>query len=319
MTAPLSWVIGAGGLLGSNTAAAMARRGPVWSPVHPIRWSDTDVHEQLAHSTRDFLAAAGTRSWQIAWCAGAGSPSAAPQAAGHETDLFDSFLRCLDSNTTERNRDGALFVASSAGGVYAGSQGAPFTESSVAAANSAYGHAKLHLEGSAVQWSRQTGIAVLIGRIANIYGPGQNLAKPQGLISQVCRAHLLRRPMSIYVPLGTMRDYIFARDCGALVSDSLIRLRQEVGRTGVTAHTKIIASQQSVTISLVLAELRRIFKRTPAIVYGASANSRFQVRDLRLRSEVWPELDERSLTPLPAGMRQTIDGLTRVMQAGRLA
>ena len=63
-----------------------------------------------------------------------------------------------------------------------------------------------------------------MGRIANLYGPGQGLEKPQGLISQIIRSHLIRTPISIYVPLDTMRDYLFAPDCGELVVDALRRL-----------------------------------------------------------------------------------------------
>ena len=54
---------------------------------------------------------------------------------------------------------------------------------------------------------------VLIGRIANLYGPGQNLAKAQGLVSQLCAAQLERARSSIWVSLDTLRDYLFAPDC----------------------------------------------------------------------------------------------------------
>jgi UDP-glucose 4-epimerase len=318
VTAPLSWVVGAGGLLGSSVVTATSRRAPIWSPPAPIRWADADIHAQLAGAVRQFLAAAGGGPWQVAWCAGSGTTSTSPYQFGQETDLFDTFLRSFELGAERQTRPGALFVASSAGGVYAGSQGAPFTESSVTAATSPYGRAKLDIENAATEWSRRTAIPVLIGRLANIYGPRQNLAKPQGLISQVCRAHLLGGVTSIYVPLGTMRDYVFAADCGALVSESMMRLRDEAARTGVTVHVKILASQQSVTVGRVLAEIRRIFRRAPRVVYRVSASPQFQAHDLRLRSEVWPELDERSFTPLPAGIKQTVDGLTRVLQAGLL-
>jgi UDP-glucose 4-epimerase len=319
VTAPLSWIVGAGGLLGSSVVAAIERRGPVWSPPEPIRWTDDDVHAQLNRAVRSFSVALGTRPWQVAWCAGAGTPSTSSRSVVHETDVFDNFLHSLESSTNSQSRDGSLFVASSAGGVYAGSRGAPFTESSVTAATSPYGQAKIHIENAATEWGQKTGIPVLIGRVSNVYGPRQNLVKSQGLISQVCRAYLLGQPTSIYVPLGTMRDYIFASDCGALVSESMIRLREEAARTGEPVHVKVIASQQTVTISLVLAELRRIFKRAHKVVYGVSVHARSQALDLRLRSEVWPELDKRNLTPLPAGIMKTVAGLTRVMQAGRLS
>jgi UDP-glucose 4-epimerase len=112
---------------------------------------------------------------------------------------------------------------------------------------------------------------------------------------------------------------LFAADCGELVADSLARLRLESASQGPHCHVKVLASQQGVTVGFLLSELRRVFKRAPKIVYGSSATSKFQVRDLRLRSEVWADVDRRALTPLPAGIKQTVQGLLGSLQAGRLA
>jgi UDP-glucose 4-epimerase len=158
----------------------------------------------------------------------------------------------------------------------------------------------------------------LIGRIANIYGPGQNLAKAQGLISQICRSHLTGQPLSIFVSLDTLRDYLFAPDCAALIVDGLALLQQEGPGTGPTVVTKILASQRAITIGAVLGEMRRIFKSSPRIVLGASAVSAMQARDLSLRSRIWPELDRRTLTPLPAGIAATAADLQEKLRAGSL-
>ena len=74
----------------------------------------------------------------------------------------------------------------------------------------------------------------MIGRIANLYGPGQNLDKPQGLVSQLCAAHLERRPVSIWVSLDTLRDYLYAPDCAQMVLDCLDRARAEASGAGAT-------------------------------------------------------------------------------------
>jgi len=80
--------------------------------------------------------------------------------------------------------------------------------------------------------------------------------------------------------------------------------------------TKILASQQAITIGAVLGETRRIFKSSPRIVLGASAVSAVQARDLSLRSRMWPELDRRSLTPFPVGVATTAADLLRRLQLG---
>lgn len=286
----------------------------MWSPARPIPWDSRDAPTAIHAAAREFLAAADGRQWQIAWCAGAGVTGTTAADLAAEAEVFRRFLDALAASPSEGSR-GGLFLASSAGGVYAGSTGAPFSEGTVAVPISPYGHAKLDLESLARDYARSSGSRLLIGRIANLYGPGQNLAKPQGLISQICRAHLLRQPISIYVPLDTVRDYIFAPDCGGLISDGLLRLS---GEPPGTVCTKVLASQQGVTIGFLVAELRRIFKRAPKIVFGASASSRFQVRDLRLRSTVWPELDRRALTPLPAGIIRTVHEILGSLQAATL-
>jgi len=182
-----------------------------------------------------------------------------------------------------------------------------------------YGRAKLDGEALVVSWSRRTGMPSLIGRIANLYGPGQNLGKAQGLISQICRAHLTGQPLSIYVSLDTLRDYLFAPDCARLIVAGLARLRQDALSTQPLVVTKILASQRAITIGAVLGEMRRIFKSPPHIVLGASAVSAMQARDLSLRSRVWPELDHVSLTPFPVGMAKTSADLLRRLQAGAVA
>ena len=158
--------------------------------------------------------------------------------------------------------------------------------------------------------------ARMLAKAGNLYGPGQNLAKAQGLISQICRGHLTGQPLSIYVSLDTLRDYFFAPDCADLIVDGLARLRQEQPTSRPGAVTKILASQRAITIGTVIGEMRRIFKRSPRIVLGASPISALQPRDLSLRSRVWPDLDRRSLTPLPAGIAATAADLQRKLQAG---
>ena len=48
-----------------------------------------------------------------------------------------------------------------------------------------YGHEKLIQEKLFTNLAEQTGSDLLIGRLSNLYGPGQKLTKPQGLIAHV--------------------------------------------------------------------------------------------------------------------------------------
>lgn len=320
---PLTWVIGRGGLLGQSLESAFDPTGSpelLWRPPEPIAWLAPGAGAQdLRHQVGEFLRAAGDRPWSVAWCAGAGVTDSSGQALRLELAALGETLDALAA--APRGSDGAFFFASSAGGVYAGVGAPPYDESSPVRPLGAYGQAKLDAEALVTAWSHRTGTPSLIGRIANLYGPGQNLAKAQGLISQICRSHLTGQPVSIYVSLDTLRDYFFAPDCADLIVEGLARLRQERSATqpgGVTGvvTTKILASQRAITIGAVIGEMRRIFKRPPRIVLGASPISALQARDLSLRSRVWPDLDRRTLTPLPVGIAATAADLQRKLQTG---
>jgi UDP-glucose 4-epimerase len=316
----LTWVIGRGGLLGRSLETALETTfgtTTLWRPPEPIAWLAPGAGApDLRRQVGEFLCAAGGRPWSVAWCAGAGVTATSASALHQELAALRETLDALAG--APRGSDGAFFFASSAGGVYAGVGAPPYNESSPVHPLGAYGQAKLDAESLVADWSHATGMPSLIGRIANLYGPGQNLAKAQGLISQICRSHLTGQPVSIYVSLDTLRDYFFAPDCAGMIVEGLARLRQDQSMRQPGVVTKILASQRAITIGAVIGEMRRIFKRSPRVVLGASPVSAMQARDLSLRSRVWPELDRRLLTPLPVGISATAADLQRRLQTGRL-
>ncbi|MEP7036314.1 MAG: NAD-dependent epimerase/dehydratase family protein [Actinomycetota bacterium] len=313
----LTWVIGRGGLLGQSVESAMGGSSDLWRPARPIVWSaPTAGAGQLGAQAEQFLAAAGDRPWSVAWCAGAGVTGTTAETLELELGALRETLTALA--TAPQPARGSLFFASSAGGVYAGVGAPPYDESSPVRPLSPYGQAKLDAEALVTDWSIKTGTPALIGRISNLYGPGQNLDKAQGLVSQICRSHLTGQPLSIYVSLDTLRDYFFAPDCAGLIVEGMARLRREHSAGGTRVVTKIMASQRAITIGAVLGEMRRLFKRSPRIVLGASSVSALQAPDLSLRSRVWPELDRRSLTPFPVGVATTSADLLRRLQLGRI-
>jgi len=181
-----------------------------------------------------------------------------------------------------------------------------------------YGWNKLEQESLARQWSLDTATPLLIGRLSNLYGPGQNVTKGQGLITQVCLRVMNRQPLILYVPLDTIRDYLFARDAGQLVADGLARLRFETSQSVMTPDVvKILASHQPATISTVLAQLRWIMKRPVSVIIAASPNAAWQARDLRMTSLVWPELDRRPMTTLSEGIRWVVNDILDASTLGR--
>ena len=289
--------------------SAFGKRGSTWYPPEPFKWDDpVMVRTQLEKSCLAFADEVRDRPWQVAWCAGAGIVGSGSHELKQETNALFHLLRgLLRSLGSTRMSSGQVFLASSAGGVYAGSAGAPYSERSDERPLAAYGFNKLEQEHLVRRWSGETGTPVLIGRLTNIYGPGQNLSKSQGLVSQVCRRTLAHQPFVLYVPLDTIRDYIYVDDASILIADGLDWLRR--GYPADAAHPvvlKILASGRGTTIGTVLSEIRRIIKHPVRVVLASSPSARSQAPDLRMTSVVWPELDQRPMTTLSAGIRAVL-------------
>lgn len=303
MTDP-TWVVGSGGLLGRAVVAELrARHVPVATSRVP--WQQPQAAtEVLVSELRGFLAARAGRPWRIAWCAGAGVVGTTRAELDCETEVL---ARVAAEIRGAGAGNGTIFLASSAGGVYAGATGAPHTELTPVAPLADYGRAKLVTEQLLLDVGRRTGCAVVVGRLSNLYGPGQNLAKPQGLISQLCRGFLAAQPVSVYVSLDTIRDYLYVGDAAAMVADLL------AVAPGTGSAVKILSSGRGTTIAAVLAACRSVFRRTPRVVLASSELVRVQARDLRFRSVVWPEVDRHARTTLLAGIGATLDSTRRVV------
>jgi UDP-glucose 4-epimerase len=306
-------------LLGRRVESALAKRGSTWYPPEPFDWDDkVMVRTQLEKSVHAFADEVRDRPWQVAWCAGAGIVGSGSHELKLETEALSHLLRGLvRAMGLPRMSSGQVFLASSAGGVYGGSGGAPYNEHSAESPLAAYGFNKLEQESLVRRWSRETGTPVLIGRLTNIYGPGQNLSKSQGLVSEVCRRTLAHQPFVLYVPLDTIRDYIYVDDASALIADGLDRLRLECSAGGAhPAVVKILASRQGTTIATVLSQIRQIIKRPVRVVLASSPYARRQAPDLRMSSVVWPELDRRPMTTLSAGIRAVLTDILDEVSRG---
>lgn len=304
-----TWVVGSGGLLGKALVAELRRRGADLR-TSTVAWHDDALaHEVLTADARRLVSDAAGGPWRVVWCAGAGVNGTSAAEFARENALFAAVLDEL----AVAGEAGTLFHASSAGGVYAGTPAPPHTELSPVTPLGDYGCAKLAAEQLVTDFAVSSGATAVVGRLANLYGPGQNLAKPQGLISHLCRGYLLASPVSIYVSMDTLRDYLYVTDAAEMVVDTLVRA--SFAPAGVT--TKIYGSGHSVTIGAILGACRTVFSRKPTVVLASSPLAAAQARDLRLRSVVWPEIDQRTHRPLPAGIASTLESIRHNVTVAR--
>jgi UDP-glucose 4-epimerase len=306
------WVVGAGGLLGRAVTAEAAQ-----IPGRTVRTVSVPWHDRDAAATA--LAAAAKdvgrdgHDWRVLWCAGAAVTGTAPSAIDDELRALGTFLDHLPVRGEQTPpTHGALLLASSAGGTYAGSGSPPFSEHSPTRAISPYGAGKLRAEEAVRTFAARSGVPVVIGRLSNLYGPGQDVRKPQGLITQLCLAQLTRAPLSIYVSLDTIRDYLYVDDAAAMVVRAVDRAAAEP--TG-TVVVKILASHRPATLASILGEIRRVTRRRPHVTLGQSPMTSLQTRDLRLDSKVWTDLDTLAVTPIQVGIAATMADLRSSLDA----
>jgi UDP-glucose 4-epimerase len=276
---------------------------------HAVPWDTESALDELGVGLQRLIENVSGGPWQVVWCAGASVTHSTSEALRGEAELFEAFLDRISALPRAVTNRGALFYASSAGAVYAGGTHPPFTEGSPTAPIGAYGESKLRCESAAASLAEVAGVRVFVGRIANLYGPGQNLEKRQGLISALANSWLTHTPLLLYVPLDTLRDYLYVDDCARLILAGLERLQTE-GHPG-ECRTKILCSGQAVSVGAVIGGFNQISHGRAPVVTRSTSASALQSPDLRLRSTVWSDLDTMHRTGLTEGIGTTLHDLRR--------
>ncbi|MET0795576.1 MAG: NAD-dependent epimerase/dehydratase family protein [Polyangiaceae bacterium] len=311
------WVVGAGGLLGSALQRALGAEA--FQFAGPFTWQHSAV---LAAELRAALgtfaervARAPGRRWAIAWCAGLAVVGMDAQRLEAETSTLRTFLELLELEQGLDLASGMLLLASSAGGVYGASLAAPITETTPPEPSSAYGREKLSQELLLSTWAARHGTQCFIARVANVYGPGQRLEKQQGLISHISRCSIYDVPVSLYVSLDTIRDYLYADDWGRRAVAALQRLASQP--PAAQQVTKLFASEREVSIATLFEIFRGFVSRPLRVAFTPNATAEQQPARLQFRSRVWvPEAIEQ--LPLEDGIRRVYDHQCELFALGRL-
>lgn len=287
-----SLVVGRGGFLGSEVVARLAQdpASHIFEPPGTIRWSAPDF-DGLLHDFSDFV---GTRPWRIFWVAGSATVADPAERTSLEVTAFEDFTTSLSRYLDPAS--GEFLFVSSAGGIYAGKSGTRITRGTAPDPRSPYGRLKLNQELICEELSR-AGFRVAVFRISNLYGPRRNASKTQGLVHHLVRAAIRHDPVTIFVPLGTIRDYVF-------ISDAAVRLVEyefPLANLG-SPHVEILASGRGISVGDVIALVQRVTHRR--IPCALSQQVRSQPGDLHLV----PTIEARQ-TPLVTGIRRTFDAL----------
>lgn len=316
----LAWVLGGGGLLGSNVLRGMAQHRSALQPWREgptgIAWERPQeglltLQEQAAAFAREV--AERQCGWAVLWCAGAGAVGSSLASLNLETDYFSALLAALGQHFGGQR--GKVLLVSSAGGVYGSNPEQPLTEASACQPISDYGRNKLRQESILRDWGRaHAGISTLVARISNLYGPAPRLNKAHGLIPHISRSILHRVPINIFVPMDTLRDYIYVDDCVSGLLEGMLRLGQQ-GREDVL---KIFASGESTTIAGLVGVFTRLTRGKVRIICSATPVTSQQPLRLQFRSTVWADLMPEQNLGLQIGIQRVHAHMLAKFQQGLL-
>jgi UDP-glucose 4-epimerase len=300
-----AWVIGSGGLLGSALRACLAGQGDALY-VHgaSLRWNDREIlAAQLEAAVTAFAAGIEPSDrWEIYWAAGIGTMASPAEALVPETEALEIFLRLLGANKRLACAPGAMVLASSAGAIYAGATDDIITEDTPVAPTTPYARAKLQQEALVGAFiDGHANVSALLGRISTLYGAGQGHGKKQGLLTHIARSLVRNKPIQIYVPFDTIRDYIHAADAAARLVFALRGLspsRRQV--------VKIIASENPTTIAEIISTFKRVARRAPLVVTSASRQAALYTRRIQFRSIESTQAPDLPDTSLVVGVAQLL-------------
>lgn len=114
-------------------------------------------------------------------------------------------------------RVGKIIFASSGGAVYGNVTELPIKESVQPRPISLYGVQKLMVEDYVQYVAVKSGIASIILRISNPYGPFQVPFNGQGIIATYLAANLLDREVEVWGDGNSLRDYIYIEDAAECI------------------------------------------------------------------------------------------------------
>jgi UDP-glucose 4-epimerase len=285
-------VFGAGGLIGSSIHK-FAKKDT--KPFHlPIPWANPQMSLEVFRSWQ-----VTEPNTQIVWAAGASAVSTSTGDIESEVTVFRGFLEALRRNANNINR---VFLVSSAGGVYGRNADHFITEKSIPNPISDYGRAKLRLENELITCAEACNVAVFITRVSNAYGPMQDLNKSQGLISTLVKASLERKPLAIYVPLDTKRDYIYCDDIGKKISKLL---DSDVSDLPQVSY-KLIASGSSFSILGIVSEINKVRGVKTPIIFATRPETFLQPGSVFFRSIEFLDADKFQAISIVEGIEKVI-------------
>jgi UDP-glucose 4-epimerase len=124
------------------------------------------------------------------------------------------FELCVEANVKK------MIFFSSGGTVYGNVDSSLISEQMVPRPQSPYGIGKLAIENYMRYFKNKHGLKYIVYRIANPYGPGQNIYGKQGVVPIFMHKFLNKEPVTVFGDGNMVRDYLYIDDLMNMVVDS---------------------------------------------------------------------------------------------------
>jgi UDP-glucose 4-epimerase len=174
-----------------------------------------------------------------------------------------------------------VVLPSSGGTVYGIARYLPIDEDHALNPMGAYGIHKVTIESYLRVYHNLHGINATIMRLANPYGPRQNLGRGQGIISMYCSRVVSGLPLSIWGDGSVVRDYVH-------IDDVVLAMVMAIERGG-GLRVFNVGSGIGTSVSEIVRLLKRVSGQDVAVEYtpGRGADLPANVLDItRIRSEL---------------------------------
>jgi UDP-glucose 4-epimerase len=238
----------------------------------------------------------------IVWAAGAQGVADSHSGIASELESFRDFAQAISSKP--ELHEATVAIISSAGGVYSGSLNPPFTVTSPITAINQYGLNKIAIEDIS-RSDLSENFRVHIARVTNLYGSWSG--PRQGLVNRLCYAAATREALQIYVPLDTVRDYIYVDDAAALLFIELNAINRFESSNYLSLS--LVGSGENTSIGSLIDTVTHVTHRKVPVTLAQLDETRLQPRDLRM-SPTWIERDlPFHPLPLAQGVKKVFDSL----------
>ena len=313
MNHAVNWVVGAGGLLGSSVCGVAPQTETVWVPQRSLNWNSREsLAKDLSSTFSEFIDATIGHRWRIWWCAGKGTVSSSREILDDELTALTLMLRSFSQLPKSWREKGQVIFSSSAGSIYAGSSDLVIGPNTAPAPVTDYGMMKFRAETILREVGSEHGVAIHIARITNLYGPKQDMSKSQGLISTVCASVIRREPIPIFVSLGTVRNYIHARDAARLMWKSVLTSSND--RESIS----VVCSPANLSVGNILKIVEDVVGQRVLTRTASRPDSPLLSKSVFFDPARF-DLALHDYTPVPIGVDEVYSGLLDSWQRGLMA